>query len=180
MLRTATFLVSASTRTASRVAFRGFASAAAGGNNNTAQQPEDDGVDYATAPINPDPNAEEYKPIGSPAYFEHGYRTPRYEIPRNIDLLTGNSRIEYIRMLQGKFDASNEPNPNPHFGTKENPIIIPCGEESAIVGCQGLCPHIDEPGYMEYWTMPVNTEGRCQECGQYFKCIADESQNIYY
>lgn len=81
-----------------------------------------------------------------------------------FDIAGGLQRLEILATIARRQLFLKDPLRVDHYGTLENPIIVPSTEDSRIVGCTGF------PKYSHFplWFNLIGTN-RCHECGQAFR-----------
>lgn len=89
-------------------------------------------------------------------------------VPTDEELETHLTLFELEQLKLGNDDLWYTTPPK-HFGTYENPCIIPSFEDSRILGCSGGKGPGEPPAHDILWfELEANEELECNRCGQVF------------
>lgn len=89
---------------------------------------------------------------------------PLFSIATPFEHLAGLQRVEYLAKLADRNIYLNQPLKVDHYGTLQDPIMVPSLYEDRVVGCSGFPKESHE--FMWFICKGVT---RCIECGQAFK-----------
>eukprot|EP00591_Stephanopyxis_turris_P002144 CAMPEP_0195525666 /NCGR_PEP_ID=MMETSP0794_2-20130614/26217_1 /TAXON_ID=515487 /ORGANISM="Stephanopyxis turris, Strain CCMP 815" /LENGTH=130 /DNA_ID=CAMNT_0040656169 /DNA_START=55 /DNA_END=447 /DNA_ORIENTATION=+ len=99
-------------------------------------------------------------------------------IATNEEQATGKKREELEAAARGESRFSLTPLRSA-FGTYDNPVIVPSGTTSRIVGCQGGVEGGKKYHEVMWMDVKEGTPSMCSLCGQIFKLESDHSQHAH-
>jgi len=89
-------------------------------------------------------------------------------VPTEEELQTHVTLFEYEQRKLGNTDLWYTV-PDKHFGTYDNPAVVPSFEDSRIIGCSGGKGPGEPPAHDLLWyELEANEELECSTCGQVF------------